>query len=199
MLCEVKKKKRGKTISFILIARWEDRERGGELKQTIKIGETTSFDFSGFPNRENSNCFNFSLRQIRNLVCCFLCCHWFFLFLILIFFSGRARLAKKKSNKRVILISRSSLPKSYFAPLCIYSPKESVWRQYFPFACRVIKDSSRKNSKVEEYRIAKYKYFLLCCRSTFSNKVCAQVKVKEWPNGRYQSGGNIIWDIRVLM
>lgn len=29
------------------------------------------------------------------------------------------------------------------------------------YACRVIKDSSQKNSKVEEYRIAKYKYFLL--------------------------------------
>lgn len=56
---EKKKKKRGKTISFILIARWEDRERGGELKQTIKIGETTSFDFSGFSKPREFELFQF--------------------------------------------------------------------------------------------------------------------------------------------
>lgn len=118
--------------------------------------------FPGFPaNRENSNCPNFSLRQIRNIVCCIVADFSFdfpFFFFNFNIFSDRQ---KEKKKWRTNALS-SSLPKSYFPPPCIYSPKESVWRRCsLPlYACRVIKDSSWKNSKVEEYRIAKYKYFL---------------------------------------
>lgn len=162
MLCEIKKRKRRKNCFVYFhrtIFRWEmRRQRERELKQTIKIGETTSFSRISSKPREFELSQFFSSTNSKHRL---LYCRWFlvpfFFFSILIF----SVIDKKKKKSRTNALS-SSLPKSYFPPPCIYSPKESVWRRCsLPlYACRVIKDSSWKNSKVEEYRIAKYKYFL---------------------------------------
>lgn len=123
--------------------------------------------FPGFPaNRENSNCPNFSLRQIRNIVCCIVADFSFdfpFFFFNFNIFSDRQKEKKKVEQTRYHLPFPNliSLPRAF-----IHRKNPSDVDARSPFMrVALLKIHPGKIQRWRNIELRNINISFLCCRS----------------------------------
>lgn len=136
MLCEIKKRKRRKNC-FVYFHDFslgdEKAEKERELKQTIKIGETTSFSRISSKPREFELSQFFSSTNSKHRL---LYCRWFFVrfpfFFSILIFSVIDKKKKKKSNKRVIIFPSQIL---FPSPVHLFTERIRLTSMLAPPLC----------------------------------------------------------------